>query len=120
MLLSLPHESKMTRIHVGPSERLTLVLSSYQVNEPLLGSNDATEDRPYPPQHNRRRSRAKPGDLFIHPNESVFHADEVALEMGITGDTQRAKGSGYHVNERAREHEKRGDNAGGVLASSSS
>ncbi|KIM88931.1 hypothetical protein PILCRDRAFT_813930 [Piloderma croceum F 1598] len=94
---------------------------SYQVNEPLLGSNDATEDRPYPPQHNRRRSKTKPGDLFIHPNESnVFRTDEVALEMGITGDTRLAKGNSYRVNEGAREHEKGGDNAGGVLASSSS
>jgi len=61
---------------------------SYQVNEPLLGSRDTTEDRPYPPQQNRLRSKSKPESIFVHPNQSnVFHAD--ALEMGITGTTER-------------------------------
>jgi len=93
---------------------------SYLVNEPLLGGQDTREGHPYPPQHNRHRSKTKPEGIFIHPNESnVFRADAVALEMGITGDTERLKGNGYVENEEAREHGKRGDKAREILASSS-
>jgi len=90
---------------------------SYPVNEPLLGGQDTTEDRHYPPQHNRHRS--KPEGIFIHPNESnVFRADAVALEMGITGNAERVS-NGYARNEEAREHGKGEDKAREILASSS-
>jgi len=60
--------------------------SSFIMNEPLLGGQDTTEGRPYPPQHNRFRSKLKPENIFIHPNESnIFRADAVALELGIAG-----------------------------------
>jgi len=74
---------------------------TYQVNEPLLGSHDTlSESRPYPPQHNRHRSKTKPEGLFIRPdNSNVFRADAAALEMGITGNTQGTVNNSYHLDE---------------------
>jgi len=93
---------------------------SYQFNEPLLDGQDTAEDRLHLPQHNRFRSKTKPEGIFIHPNDSnIFRADAVALEMGITGDAELAKGNGYSRNEEAREHGKVSDKAREILASSS-
>lgn len=66
----------------------------------------------------RPRSRSKPNNIFIQPNESnIFRADAVALEMGITGDTELVKAKNSSANERTGEEQ--GDKAKEILASSS-
>jgi len=94
---------------------------SYQVQEPLLATHSATEDLSYPPQHSmdtRPRSKSRPENIFINPNESnIFRADAVALEMGITGDAELVKANSYSAEDWKRAEE--GDKAGEILASSS-
>ncbi|KAH0838105.1 hypothetical protein J3R83DRAFT_6350 [Lanmaoa asiatica] len=60
-----------------------------QLEEPLLG-NSFGRRRPI----GRPHLRSKPDNIFIHPNESnLARADAVALELGITGDTELVQGN---------------------------
>jgi hypothetical protein len=65
----------------------------------------------------RPRSRSRPGNIFIRPNESnIFRADAAALEMGVTGDAELAKGQNSSADKCKQDGE---DKAGEILASSS-
>jgi hypothetical protein len=59
------------------------------VEEPLLGTS-------FGRRHaiERPRSRSKPDNIFIHPNESnLARADAFALELGVGGDTELVQGN---------------------------
>lgn len=48
----------------------------------------------------RPRSRSKPDAIFIHPTESnLARADAVALELGLSGNTDRVQGNVYDLEE---------------------
>ncbi|CAA7264817.1 unnamed protein product [Cyclocybe aegerita] len=71
-------------------------------SQPLLSQTN----QEYPPHSmkTRPRSRSKPDDIFIHPAESnIARADAVALELGLTGDTERVQGYTYNREEPAWE-----------------
>ncbi|KAI0756405.1 hypothetical protein C8Q80DRAFT_1264467 [Daedaleopsis nitida] len=80
------------------------------MREPLLDSPSSDHfvsdsASPYPPRPNRPRAKSKPESIFIHPNQSnLARADAAAVQMGISGDTERVKGNVYHEDEDAWEH----------------
>jgi len=92
-------------------------ISSYSgVQEPLLH-----HESPYALTSviTRPRSRSKPDDIFIHPTHSnLARADAVALEMGLSGDTDRVHGNIYPHEEAAWESGKGKDMARALLGSS--
>ncbi|RDB29541.1 hypothetical protein Hypma_015918 [Hypsizygus marmoreus] len=50
----------------------------------------------------RPRSKSKPDHIFIHPNHSnIARADAAALELGISGNTDRVHGNRYEREETA-------------------
>lgn len=50
----------------------------------------------------RPRSRSKPDAIVIHPAESnLARADAVALELGLSGNTERVHGNRYDREEAA-------------------
>jgi len=56
------------------------------ISEPLLA-----EERVYP--KTRPRFKSKPDDIFIHPAQSnLARADAVALQLGLSGETERVQG----------------------------
>ncbi|KAI0652569.1 hypothetical protein C8Q79DRAFT_1020757 [Trametes meyenii] len=64
----------------------------------------------------RPRSKSKPEDIFIHPNDSnLARADAAALELGLTGDTERVKANMYPADEDPWEHGKGRDVARELL-----
>lgn len=72
------------------------------------------------PMTNRPRSRSKPENIFIHPDDSnLFRADAVALEMGITGDTELVKNSSRPGREESWSRDDGEDRAREILASTS-
>ncbi|KAI0800594.1 hypothetical protein C8Q74DRAFT_1237410 [Fomes fomentarius] len=96
-------------------EYLNLALHSSHdnenVKEPLLDS--PSSDRfaseagsSYPPtRFQRPRSKSKPEAIFIHPNDSnLARADAAAVQMGLSGDTDRVKANIYPADEDAWEH----------------
>lgn len=88
------------------------------MEQPLLRSSS---DQPYALKSviTRPRSRSKPDDIFIHPNQSnLARADAVALELGISGDTERVRGNNYPQDEAAWEHGKGRDVARALLGAS--
>jgi hypothetical protein len=63
--------------------------------------------------------RSKPDDIFIHPSDSnLARADAVALEMGLSGDTDRVQEVKYPDEEAAWELGKGKDMARALLGSS--
>ncbi|KAI0931633.1 hypothetical protein AcW2_000478 [Taiwanofungus camphoratus] len=75
-------------------------LEHENVREPLLSSRDYQAYEPasdsYPPPTGRPRSKSKPDSIFIHPNESnIARADAVAMQLGLSGDTDLVKGNVY-------------------------
>lgn len=64
---------------------------------PLTGTNDSA-----PSPATRPRSKSKPTHIFIHPAESnLARADAAALQMGLTGDTERVKGNMHSMEGEA-------------------
>jgi len=56
------------------------------ISRPLL-----PQERVY--HKTRPRSRSKPDDIFIHPTQSnIARADAVAMELGLSGETERVRG----------------------------
>ncbi|KII93983.1 hypothetical protein PLICRDRAFT_49975 [Plicaturopsis crispa FD-325 SS-3] len=63
--------------------------------EPLLSPSTASLVPETAPT-TRPRSKSKPDAIFIHPTQSnIARADAVALEMGLSGETERVKGLGH-------------------------
>lgn len=63
-----------------------------EVAEPLLHRLEET----YPPKSlmTRPRCKSKPDDIFIHPtNSNIARADAFALELGLSGQTERVQGN---------------------------
>lgn len=72
------------------------------MSQPLL------QEHPYPLKSVRTRqdsrSRPKPDDIFIHPAQSnLARADAAALELGISGGTERVHANIYQHEEAAWE-----------------
>ncbi|KAI0673835.1 hypothetical protein C8Q78DRAFT_1019283 [Trametes maxima] len=100
---------------------------SEHVKEPLLPSptddhyHDTRQSVSYPPAPSRPivtrpRSKSKPEDIFIHPNDSnLARADAAALELGLAGDTERVKANMYPADEDPWEHGKGRDVARELL-----
>ncbi|KAK7465507.1 hypothetical protein VKT23_005482 [Stygiomarasmius scandens] len=68
----------------------------------------------------RPRSRSKPDDIFIHPTHSnIARADAVALELGLSGPTERVSGN-YSENSTPWETGKGREAARALLGSAKS
>jgi len=68
--------------------------SDRQLEEPLLETSFQDGTGRAWRRVERRRTRSKPDNIFIHPYESnLARADAVALELGITGDTDLVQGN---------------------------
>jgi hypothetical protein len=72
------------------------------MSQPLL------QEHPYPLKSVRTRqnsrSKSKPENIFIHPAQSnLARADAAALELGISGGTERVHANNYQREEAAWE-----------------
>lgn len=90
--------------------------------EPLLASGEyeqPAEADTYPPISSRPRSRSKPAGIFIHPAESnLARADAVAVQLGLSGDTELVKANEYPADEEPWELGKGKDVARALLSRS--
>ncbi|KAI0320073.1 hypothetical protein OF83DRAFT_673976 [Amylostereum chailletii] len=75
---------------------------SYPLHEPLLSSpipspsDKSLQYQRHPTSRPRAKSKTKPTDIFIHPNDSnIARADAAAVELGLHGSTERVKAHVY-------------------------
>jgi len=98
------------------SERNRHSGSSSAMEEPLLDEISYPLTTTVP---TRPRSKSRPEDILIHPNHSnLARADAVALELGLSGNTDRVHGNVYPHEDAAWEYGKGRDVARALLGGS--
>ncbi|THV01422.1 copper transporter [Dendrothele bispora CBS 962.96] len=82
-------------LHKYPQTRTRSAMSYSTVEDSPLLSDSASQSMSMLPV-SRPRSKSKPDDIFIHPNQSnIARADAVAMELGLGGPTDRVSGNNY-------------------------
>lgn len=77
---------------LSTSSNFSICRRASDAAEPLLQRLEET----YPPRPvvTRPRSKSKPDDIFIHPtNSNIARADAFALDLGLSGETERVQGN---------------------------
>jgi hypothetical protein len=88
---------------VGQIHPTNTLLAAQRTSSHPIDSQDTLLERPHV-LTTRPRSRSKPDAIFIHPAESnLARADAVALELGLSDNTDRVKGNRYDREEAAWE-----------------